>query len=139
MKKILSFWWLPLVMSTMVFLADVVGLFDGGISTVAAQPQPTLAGQYLCEGRNGDGSTYQLDLEVRAEGDSYQFAWFWLGEQRYGGFGVYEDGHAAVVFSDADGHIAVTLYRFVDGALRGTWTAGDGELYIETCSAGRRA
>jgi hypothetical protein len=103
----------------------------GAIMAVAAENRTDLAGIYLCEGTNPDGSPYKGLVEITPTANSYHVRWT-MSEQATTGVGIFSGGVLAVSYFG--GSPGVVVYRVDGGRLVGEWTMGDskGQLYAET-------
>jgi hypothetical protein len=103
----------------------------GAMMAVAAENRVDLAGIYLCEGVNPDGTPYKGLVEITPTADAYQVRWT-MSEQSTNGIGIFKGGVLAVSYFG--GTPGVAVYRVDKGRLLGQWTMGDskGQLYSET-------
>jgi hypothetical protein len=103
----------------------------GAMMAVAAENRVDLAGIYLCEGVNPDGTPYKGLVEITPTADAYQVRWT-MSEQSTNGIGIYKGGVLAVSYFG--GTPGVVVYRVDKSRLLGDWTMGDskGRLYSET-------
>jgi hypothetical protein len=122
-------------------MARVIGLVlmilasTGGPHGVAAQdatPAPGMAGVYMCEGKNPDGSPYKGIVEIVKFHDSFLVRWTLPDDVTVIGVGLESGGVLAVsYFGGAPG---VIVYRAEGDRLLGQWTMGgtDGGVFSET-------
>jgi hypothetical protein len=103
----------------------------GAMMAVAAENRVDLAGIYLCEGVNPDGTPYKGLVEITPTANTYQVRWT-MSEQATNGIGIFKGGVLAVSYFG--GTPGVVVYRVDGGRLIGEWTMGDskGQLYSET-------
>jgi hypothetical protein len=103
----------------------------GAMMAVAAENRVDLAGIYLCEGVNPDGTPYKGLVEITPTASTYQVRWT-MSEQSTNGIGIFKGGVLAVSYFG--GSPGVVVYRVDGGRLLGEWTMGDskGQLYSET-------
>ena len=92
----------------------------------------TVAGVYLCEGNNPDGSPYVGLVEISAIKDTYVVHWQLGDQDDVFGVGIFRDGVLAVSYFG--GAPAVAMYRPDGDRLIGQWTIGgaDGKVFGET-------
>jgi hypothetical protein len=99
--------------------------------TAAAQHRVDLAGMYLCQGVNPDGTPYKGIVEITSKADAYHVEWT-MAEQATRGIGIYSGGVLAVSYFG--GTPGVVVYRLEKDRLLGEWTMGSsgGRLFSET-------
>jgi hypothetical protein len=92
----------------------------------------SVAGVYLCEGNNPDGSPYVGVVEISAVKDTFVVHWQLGDQDDVFGVGIFRDGVLAVSYFG--GAPAVAMYRPDGDRLIGQWTIGgaDGKLFGET-------
>ena len=102
-----------------------------------SQPQPevtkgSVAGVYLCEGTNPDGSPYKGLVEIAAVDNTYLVHWLMANGSEVLGVGIVRSGILSVSYFG--GTPAVAVYRIDGDRLLGEWTMGgtEGMLYSET-------
>ena len=108
-----------------------------GATALCAQAQTdeqakTVAGVYLCEGNNPDGSPYVGVVEISATRDTDVVHWQLGDQDDVFGVGIFRDGVLAVSYFG--GAPAVAMYRPDGDRLIGQWTIGgaDGKVFGET-------
>jgi len=103
----------------------------GAMIAAAANGRVNLAGIYLCEGINPDGTPYKGIVEITPTADSYRIRWT-MAQQNTTGVGIFRGGVLAVSYYG--GTPGVAVYRVEGARLVGEWTMGNsgGELYSET-------
>jgi hypothetical protein len=103
----------------------------GAMMAVAAENRVDLAGIYLCEGVNPDGTPYKGLVEITPTANAYQVRWT-MSQQATNGVGIFKGGVLAVSYYG--GTPGVAVYRVEGSRLLGEWTMGDskGQLYTET-------
>lgn len=98
-----------------------------------ASLEPDLAGLYICDGVNHDGSSYRGIVQIVKYQDAYQLLWSFESEVVAIGIGIRSGNVLAVMhYSGVPGVIA---YRIEQGSrLVGEWTVAgaDGILFSET-------
>jgi hypothetical protein len=103
------------------------------------EPQPdaslakrTVAGIYLCEGANPDGSPYKGLVEIVAVDNTYLVHWMMADGAEVLGVGIRNRDVLSVSYFG--GTPAVVVYRIDGDRLVGEWTMGgaEGMLYSET-------
>ena len=101
---------------------------------VPADPaaKPSVAGIYLCEGTNPDGSAYQGLVEIAAIDNTYLVHWVMANGTEVLGVGILRSDMLSVSYFG--GTPAVAVYRIDGDKLLGEWTMGgaEGMLYSET-------
>jgi hypothetical protein len=119
-----------MVLVTLMILAST-----GGPHGAAAQdPTPVLgvAGVYMCEGKNPDGSPYKGIVEIVKFHDSFLVRWTLPEDVTVIGVGIESSGVLAVsYFGGAPG---VIVYKADGNRLHGEWTMGgtNGGVFSET-------
>ena len=103
----------------------------GAMMAVAAENRVDLAGIYLCEGVNPDGTPYKGLVEITPTAGAYQVQWT-MSEQSTNGIGIFKAGVLAVSYFG--GTPGVVVYRVDGGRLVGEWTMGgtEGAVFTET-------
>ena len=106
-----------------------------GATALCAQTggqEKTVAGVYLCEGNNPDGSPYVGVVEISAVRDTFVVHWQLGDQDDVFGVGIFRDGVLAVSYFG--GAPAVATYRPDGDRLIGQWTIGgaDGKVFGET-------
>jgi hypothetical protein len=103
----------------------------GAMMAVAAENRVDLAGIYLCEGVNPDGTPYKGLVEITPTANAYQVRWT-MSQQATNGVGIFKGGVLAVSYYG--GTPGVAVYRVEGSRLLGEWTMGDSkvQLYTET-------
>jgi hypothetical protein len=100
----------------------------------AAKPKPkrSVAGVYLCEGANPDGSPYRGLVEIVAIDNTYLVHWFMADGAEVMGVGIRNKDVLSVSYFG--GTPAVVVYSIDGDRLQGEWTMGgaEGMLYSET-------
>jgi hypothetical protein len=91
-----------------------------------------VAGVYLCEGANPDGSPYQGLVEIVAVDNTYLVHWMMADGAEVLGVGIRKSDVLSVSYFG--GTPAVVVYRIDGDRLVGEWTMGgaEGMLYSET-------
>lgn len=83
--------------------------------------RPEIAGRYVANGKNPNGSTYRGEVSIKQDADGYYFFWK-IGDTQYQGRG----DHAAGKFTIDWGDAYPVIYRLAsDGSLIGTWNNGN--------------
>ena len=92
----------------------------------------TVAGTYLCEGANPDGSPYQGLVEIVSVDNTYLVRWLMSDGAEVLGVGIRNSDVLSVSYFG--GTPAVVVYRIDGDRLVGEWTMGgaEGMLYSET-------
>jgi hypothetical protein len=92
----------------------------------------SVAGIYLCEGANPDGSPYQGLVEIVAVDKTYLIHWVMADGAEVLGVGIRNSDVLSVSYFG--GTPAVAVYRIDGDRLVGEWTMGgaEGMLYSET-------
>ena len=102
-------------------------------ASAQASPEADLAGLYICDGVNPDGSSYRGIVQILKHRDAYQLLWSFESEVVAIGIGIRSGDVLAVMhYSGIPGVIA---YRIEQGSrLVGEWTVAgaDGVLFSET-------
>ena len=102
--------------------------------TAPEEPQrkQNVAGVYLCEGTNPDGSPYKGLVEIAAVDNTYLVHWVMSNGVEVLGVGILRSGILSVSYFG--GTPAVAVYRVDGDRLHGEWTMGgtEGMLYSET-------
>jgi hypothetical protein len=98
----------------------------------APPPKRSVAGVYLCEGANPDGSAYQGLVEIIAVDNTYVVHWVMADGAEVLGVGIRSRDVLSVSYFG--GTPAVAVYRIDGDRLIGEWTMGgaEGKLYSET-------
>ena len=96
------------------------------------QHKQSVAGVYLCEGMNPDGSPYKGLVEIAAVDNTYLVHWVMANGMEVLGVGILRSGILSVSYFG--GTPAVAVYRVDGDRLHGEWTMGgtEGMLYSET-------
>ena len=122
-------------MARIVAVSLMVLALAGGPHGAAAQdekPVTGVAGVYMCEGKNPDGSPYKGIVEIVKFHDSFLVRWTLPEDVQVIGVGIQSQGVLAVsYFGGAPG---VIVYRSEGNRLLGEWTMGgtDGGVFSET-------
>ena len=97
-----------------------------------ATPKRNVAGVYLCEGANPDGSPYKGLVEIVAVDNTYLVHWMMADGAEVLGVGIRNSDVLSVSYFG--GTPAVVVYRIDGDRLVGEWTMGgaEGMLYSET-------
>ena len=97
-------------------------ILAGALAAVLAVPAfaQDLAGSYMAQGRNPDGSTYSGTVELTEIGRAYRLDWK-IGQQSYTGIGIRD---RRVLQIDWDSQAPVVYVMMPDGSLHGTWADG---------------
>jgi hypothetical protein len=97
-----------------------------------AAPKRNVAGVYLCEGANPDGSPYKGLVEIVAIDNTYLVHWMMADGAEVLGVGIRNSDVLSVSYFG--GTPAVVVYRIDGDRLVGEWTMGgaEGMLYSET-------
>src|SRR5918994_1767231 len=97
-----------------------------------APPKRTVAGVYLCEGANPDGSPYKGLVEIVAIDNTYLVHWMMADGAEVLGVGIRNSDVLSVSYFG--GTPAVVVYQINGDRLVGEWTMGgaEGMLYSET-------
>lgn len=97
-----------------------------------ATPKNSVAGVYLCEGSNPDGSPYKGLVEIIAVDSTYLVHWVMADGVQVLGVGIRSSDTLAVSYYG--GTPAVVLYQIQGDKLVGEWTMGgaEGKLDSET-------
>lgn len=95
-------------------------------------PEPSVAGVYLCEGANPDGSPYKGLVEIVAVDSTYLVHWVMADGVEVLGVGIRKSDTLSVSYFG--GTPALAVYRIEGDRLVGEWTMGgaEGMLYTET-------
>lgn len=98
----------------------------------ASSIKRTVAGVYLCEGANPDGSPYKGLVEIVAIDNTYLVHWVMADGAEVLGVGIRNSDVLSVSYFG--GTPAVVVYRIDGDRLVGEWTMGgaEGMLYSET-------
>ena len=98
----------------------------------ASAQKRTVAGVYLCEGANPDGSPYKGLVEIVAIDNTYLVHWVMADGAEVLGVGIRNSDVLSVSYFG--GTPAVVVYRIDGDRLVGEWTMGgaEGMLYSET-------
>ena len=122
-------------MARMVAVVLMLLASTGGPQQAAAQeekPAIGVAGVYMCEGQNPDGSPYKGIVEIVKFRDSFLVRWTLPEDVTVIGVGIESNGVLAVsYFGGAPG---VIVYRTDGNRLLGEWTMGgtNGGVFKET-------
>jgi len=122
-------------MARIVVVALLILASDGGPHGAAAQdqsPAKGVAGIYLCEGQNPDGTAYKGIVEIVRFHDTFLVRWTLPEDVTVIGVGIQSSGVFAVsYFGGAPG---VIVYRTEGDRLIGQWTMGgtNGGVFSET-------
>lgn len=97
-----------------------------------ATPERGVAGVYLCEGANPDGSPYKGLVEIVAVDSTYLVHWVMADGVEVLGVGIRKSDTLSVSYFG--GTPALAVYRIEGDRLVGEWTMGgsEGRLYTET-------
>jgi hypothetical protein len=97
-----------------------------------AAPRRNVAGVYLCEGANPDGSPYKGLVEIVAIDHTYLVHWMMADGVEVLGVGIRNSDTLSVSYFG--GTPALAVYRIEGDRLVGEWTMGgaEGMLYSET-------
>jgi|SRR5688572_5167925 hypothetical protein len=103
-----------------------------GAESEKPQPKRSVAGVYLCEGANPDGSPYRGLVEIVAIDNTYLVKWFMADGAEVLGVGIRNKDVLSVSYFG--GTPAVVVYSIDGDSLKGEWTMGgaEGMLYSET-------
>jgi len=95
-------------------------------------PNRSVAGVYLCEGANPDGSPYKGLVEIVAVDNTYLVHWVMADGVEVLGVGIRNSDTLSVSYFG--GTPALAVYRIEGDRLLGQWTMGgaEGMLYSET-------
>ena len=116
-----TFLWLVFMMATLVAPA----------ATAEPRRKTDLAGMYLCDGVNPDGSEYHGTVEIAALDDAFLVLWTLSDGASMVGVGIYSGGVLAVSYFP--GVPAIAVYKVDGDGLVGEWTMGaDGGVHPET-------
>jgi TPR repeat protein len=86
-----------------------------------AQGRPEIAGRYVANGKNPNGSTYRGEVSIKQDADGYSFFWK-IADSKYQGHGDYAGGQFTIDWGDT----YPVIYRLAsDGSLIGTWNNGN--------------
>ena len=98
----------------------------------ATPAKRSVAGIYMCEGANPDGSPYQGLVEIVAVDSTYLVHWMMADGAEVLGVGIRNSDVLSVSYFG--GTPAVVVYRIDGDRLVGEWTMGgaEGMLYSET-------
>jgi hypothetical protein len=98
----------------------------------AAPARRSVAGVYLCEGANPDGSPYRGLVEIIAVDSTYLVRWYMSDGAEVLGVGIRSKDVLSVSYFG--GTPAVVVYSIDGDRLSGEWTMGgaEGKLYSET-------
>jgi hypothetical protein len=120
----------------MVVVALIVLASAGGSHRAAAQAEKpviaAVAGVYMCEGKNPDGTDYKGIVEIVKFRDSFLVRWTLPDDVSVIGVGIQSNGVLAVsYFGGAPG---VIVYRIDGNRMIGEWTMGgtNGGVFSET-------
>ena len=122
-------------MARLIGLVLIILASTGGPLGVAAQDTTKatgVAGVYMCEGKNPDGSPYKGIVEIVKFHDSFLVRWTLPDDVTVIGVGLESQGILAVsYFGGAPG---VIVYRAEGDRLLGQWTMGgtNGGVFSET-------
>jgi hypothetical protein len=105
---------------------------DSPHADIAPRLLRSVAGIYLCEGANPDGSPYQGLVEIVAVDKTYLIHWVMADGAEVVGVGIRNSDVLSVSYFG--GTPAVAVYRIDGDRLVGEWTMGgaEGMLYTET-------
>jgi hypothetical protein len=123
-------------MARMVVVALMVLALAGGPHGAAAQGEkPTIAavaGVYMCEGQNPDGTAYKGIVEIVKFHDSFLVRWTLPEDVSVIGVGIQSNGVLAVSYYG--GAPGVIVYRIDGNRMLGEWTMGgtNGGVFSET-------
>ncbi|MCC5619001.1 hypothetical protein LC605_28755 [Nostoc sp. CHAB 5836] len=80
-----------------------------------------ITGNYNCQGKNADGSTYRGEVEITKKGNTYIINWL-IGGQKFNGLGILEGNVLAVsYYGNSSGVVAYRVEG--DSKLVGRWTS----------------
>ena len=80
-----------------------------------------ITGNYNCQGKNADGSTYNGEVEITKKGNTYNIYWL-INNQKFNGIGILEGNVLAVSYYGSSS--GVVAYRVEgDSNLVGRWTS----------------
>ena len=122
-------------MARLIGLVLMILASTGGPHGAAAQDatKPTgVAGVYMCEGKNPDGSPYKGIVEIVKFRDSFLVRWTLPEDVTVIGVGLESGGVLAVSYFG--GSPGVIVYRAEGDRLLGQWTMGgaNGGVFTET-------
>ena len=122
-------------MARMVVMALMVLALAGGPHGAAAQgekPAAAVAGVYVCEGQNPDGTAYKGIVEIVKFHDSFLVRWTLPEDVSVIGVGIQSNGVLAVSYYG--GAPGVIVYRVDGDRMVGQWTMGgtNGGVFSET-------
>lgn len=96
----------------------------GAMACLAASPlmaqDQNIAGSYLAEGRNPDGSPYSGTVVISQDASAVQMNWT-VGNQTYAGSGILSNQVLVVNWGQPQPVIYVVMQN---GELHGTWAGG---------------
>ena len=109
-------------------LAVAVSLAPG--TTAPPTSKSELAGWYVCEGSNPDGTAYQGVVEIVQLQETFLVRWMTGDDTTAVGVGVFRDGVFSVsYYGDAP---AIAVYKADEDSLVGEWTIGaEGAVHFE--------
>lgn len=97
---------------------------------------PQVLSHYECVGTDS-GKKYELFLDTKPQGDNLIMVWN-NGEQIQAiGLGIRVGDNLSVIYQTNKGTFGVASFKVTAGQLSGKWSAGDGKLNPETCTAGK--
>ena len=104
----------------------------GGGQALAADPPPSVAGMYTCQGMNPDGTAYNGIVQIAAVADTFLVRWDLPDHVEVWCVGIFKDGLLAVSYFG--GTPALAMYKLQGEQLVGQWTMGgtEGMVYSET-------
>ena len=103
---------------------------------------PQVLDRYECQGEHPQGK-YEVSLTVVHEQDNYFLLWesHQAGIQtvQAKGFGIRTEDTFSAVYVTLNGQLGVIHYKVTAGRLEGVWAVGNGQMFVEVCSSGRRS
>lgn len=89
------------------------------------QASTLLAGTYVCEGTNDDGSRYRGTVEVTAQGETWAISWRLEPADPSAvsqvGVGLLDGPVLSVIFQDPEHNIGLAQYVIARDEVRGRW------------------
>lgn len=104
----------------------------------AIQQRPSdIEGSYACTGKGPDGKSYDVDLAIEKQGDSYSLEWTVDGEATGIGVGLVKGSTLSAIFQTRNA-VGLVTYAIGKNSLDGTWTLPqlEGLVMPEQCSPG---
>lgn len=119
-------------MGRMVVLVAALLAALGVANAQEPQTKGTVAGVYLCEGKNPDGSPYKGIVEIAAVRDTYLVRWSLADGVEVFGVGIMRENSLSVSYFG--GTPAIVVYKTDGDRLVGEWTQGgtEGTVFGET-------